>query len=202
MKTYFQLPHRVAALCCATLLVASLSAQTEALPNSPTPADPMDPSATPVRRADVSATANNNLSHADRTFFEKAAKSGMKEVTVSQAVQAKLMRADSREFAQMMVTDHTMANNELMALAARKGVMLPADEAKDAQKWSEKWSKNNKDVDDEYLSTMVDDHQEAVKLFEKASKSDDPDIAAFAQKMLPKLQQHLDHVKMLKKMDK
>jgi len=38
---------------------------------------------------------------------------------------------------------------------------------------------------------MVADHLGAVKLFENASKSDDPDIAAFAQKTLPTLQHHL-----------
>jgi putative membrane protein len=38
---------------------------------------------------------------------------------------------------------------------------------------------------------MVSDHEDAVRLFERGSKSSDPDIAAFAQKTLPTLQHHL-----------
>jgi len=124
----------------------------------------------------------------DRQFFEKAAKSGMKEVDVSGAVLPNLTAPAVREYAQMMVAHHTQANEELKALAAKKGVMLPAADT-DLMR---KWSKNNKDVEDEYLDEMVDDHQEAVKLFEKASRSSDPDIAAFAQKTLPKLRNHLE----------
>jgi putative membrane protein len=47
------------------------------------------------------------------------------------------------------------------------------------------------------MKEMVSDHKDAVDLFEKASKSDDPDIAAFASKTLPKLQAHLQHAKQL-----
>src|SRR6478735_2708048 len=85
-----------------------------------------------------------NLDHSDRRFFEKAAKAGAKEVEVSQAVLGKAISPSTREFAQMMVADHTKASEELKALAAKKGVTLPAPETKHA----EKWLKNDKDVDD------------------------------------------------------
>ena len=66
-------------------------------------------------------------------------------------------------------------------------------------KASEKWSKKDKDLDDDYIKEMKEDHEDAVKLFEKGSKSDDADIAAFAQKTLPTLQHHLSMVKEIKK---
>jgi putative membrane protein len=87
-----------------------------------------------------------------------------------------------------MVTDHTAANSDLMALAQQKGVELPA---KDESSLSDDWSKKTGDLDRKYVKEMVSDHEEAVKLFEKASKSSDPDVAAFAQKTLPTLQHHL-----------
>ena len=49
----------------------------------------------------------------------------MKEVAVSQAVMGSLTNPQVRDFATSMVTDHTAANNELMALAASKGVVEP-----------------------------------------------------------------------------
>lgn len=136
-----------------------------------------------------------DLSHSDRSFFDKAAKGGMKEVAVSQAVLSKLGTPSAQQFAQTMITDHSKANYELQQLAARKGVTLPED---DTAKLSKKWGEKTKDVEEDYFDEMVDDHQDAVKLFEKAAKSDDPDIAAFAQKTLPTLQHHLDMAKIQK----
>jgi putative membrane protein len=152
-------------------------------------------STTTERHAVATATADTKLSHGDRSFFEKAAKSGMKEVAVSQAVLERLSNPQVKQFAQMMVTDHSGANTELLALAAAKGVTLPAKDTK----YDEKWSKNKKDLDEDYMDEMVSDHKDTVDLFEKAAKSDDTDIAAFARKTLPKLQQHLTMAKDLHK---
>jgi putative membrane protein len=158
----------------------SAQAQSDALPNSPAPS----------KRADTST-----LSHSDRSFIEKAAKSGMKEVDVSKAVEGRVTDPQVKALAQMMVADHTAANTELMSLAATKGVTIPTDN----MKASDKWSKKTKDLDEDYIKEMKEDHEEAVKLFEKAAKSDDADIAAFARKTLPALQHHLSMVKELKK---
>lgn len=188
MKTKSSLP--AATLFAIVTFSTSLLAQTEPATTAPTRAD-----APAKRQAGYGMNKDNKLSHADRNFFEEAAKSGMKEVEVSTAVKGRLTNAEVGSFADQMVTDHTAANTELMALAARKGVTLPADK----KDYAKKWAKNEKNLDEDYVKAMEDDHEEAVKLFEKASKSDDADIAAFAQKTLPKLQMHLDHARMLKK---
>ncbi len=140
--------------------------------------------------------ASSTLSHSDRIFLEKAAKSGMKEVDVSRAVQDRVVNPQVKSTATMMIAEHTAANEELKALAASKGVTLPAETVK----VSEKWSKKDKDLDDDYIKEMKEDHEDAVELFEKAAKSDDADIAAFARKTLPALQHHLSMVKEIKKM--
>lgn len=140
------------------------------------------------------AESSTALSRGDKKFFENAAKSGMKEVVVSQDVLSKLTVPEVREFAQMMVDHHTSANSQLTDLASRKGFALPTLDSKVDRKWSDK----TKDVDYDYIKAMVDDHEEAVELFEKAAKSDDPEIAAFATKTLPTLQQHLAKAKELK----
>ncbi len=150
---------------------------------------------TPTPRDDM---PGQKLAHADRAFLEKATKSGMEEVDISQAVSARLTNPQVRELAQSMVKDHMAVNAELTTLATRKGVALPVDK----MKAMEKWSKKDKDLDEDYLEAMQDDHQEAVKLFEKACNSDDPDIAAFARKTLPSLQHHLQMVNDLKKIVK
>ena len=174
-------PCRFSRGCAALVVAASLSSALLAqMDPTPTPT----PTATPT----PSATTESTVSHSDRAFMKKAAKAGMKEITVSQAVMGNLSNAQLKAFAQQMVTDHTAANAELMALASQKGVELAA---KDESSLSDDWSKKTDDIDRKYVKEMVSDHEEVVKLFEKATKSSDPDVAAFAQKTLPTLQHHL-----------
>ncbi|MEO8866405.1 MAG: DUF4142 domain-containing protein [Opitutaceae bacterium] len=146
------------------------------------------------------STDNSKLAHHDRSFIEKAAKGGMKEVAVSQAVMGNLTNPSVRDFATTMVTDHTAADAELSKLAMAKGVALNAEHNdKMTAKLNEKWSAKDGNVDKKYIKEMVEDHEDAVKLFTKATKSDDADIAAFAQKTLPTLQHHLMMAQDLKK---
>src|SRR5688500_4362802 len=100
----------VTALTAATLTVA----QPEPVPQSQ------------PRSLDATTDATRELSRSDRNFLEKAAKSGMKEIEVSQAVLGRLTNQSVQQFAQMMVTDHSAANAELKTLAAQKGVALTA----------------------------------------------------------------------------
>ncbi|SRR6266540_574586 len=188
MKTYTTSALRCAALVSAVSFSALLSAQTS----------PADPTAPAVKERRVDTYGDTKLKHSDESFFEKAAKAGMKEVTVSETTLDRLTNPQVKAFAQMMVGDHSKANAELMALAAKKGVTLPPKETK----FESKWSKKTKDLDEDYMKEMVDDHEDAVKLFEKASKSDDAEIAAFAQKTLPTLQQHLTMARDLRKIVK
>ncbi len=144
----------------------------------------------------VASPAADNLKHSDKAFIEKAAKAGQTEVQVSQIATERATNPSIKDFAQMVVSDHTQMNNELSALAATKGVALPATDAK-IDKWS---AKKATEFDKDYVKEMVEAHEDAVSLFEKAAKSEDADIAAFAQKYLPKLQAHYTAAKDLKKM--
>ena len=144
-----------------------------------------------ARGADMSS-----LKHSDKSFFELAAKAGTEEVAISQIVLLHFTDPQIKDFAQMMVTDHTGANQELSALAARKGVSLP-DKQPDTAKWEKKKAKG---YDEAYIKEMVKDHDEAVELFTKAAnKAEDPDVRAFAAKVLPTVQAHFEKAKALKK---
>jgi putative membrane protein len=169
------------ALAVAASLTAVLAAQTDNALPTPTP--------TPTEANDTTST------HAERAFMKKAAKAGMKEIAISQAVLDHLANPQLKEFARQMITDHTNANNQLLALAQQKGVEIPP---KDEASLTEGWSEKTGDVDRKYIDVMVSDHEEAVKLFEKASQSSDADVAAFAQKTLPVIQHHLQMAKDLK----
>jgi putative membrane protein len=197
MKTTTHSTLRGAAFLLAASLGATLAAQNPDPQSGSASTNPnYDRSATPTNSDRT--TSNDDMKHHDKAFLEKAAKGGMKEVAVSQVVAGRLANPQVRDFANHMVTEHTAVNNEVMALAAQKGVVLP-DMTKKDQKLEEKWSDKSGDLEKKYVKEMIEDHEETIKLFEKAAKSDDADVAAFAQKTLPALMHHLTMAKDLKK---
>ena len=61
----------------------------------------------------------------DRTFIMEAAAGGMAEVELGRLASQKASRSEVKEFGQMMVDDHTKANNQLMKIAQEKGLAAP-----------------------------------------------------------------------------
>ena len=55
-----------------------------------------------------------------------AARSGMKEVELSEIAQRKAKNSEVRLFAAMMLKDHSKANSELMSIAHQRNITLPA----------------------------------------------------------------------------
>lgn len=148
----------------------------------------------------VVATAGGTLAKEDREFFERAAIAGMAEIQAAEIARTKAVDADTKAFADMMLGDHGKNNSELKSLAASKGVTLPTTlDRKHADLIEElRDKKSGKDFDDKYSNDMEAAHEDAVKLFEKASKdSKDPDVKAFAAKSLPTLKSHLEMARKL-----
>lgn len=200
MKSTLLTYPRVAALCVAAL-ITSLNAQTETTPTSKPVAPDNDftvrTDSDLTTRANVNVNTNGKLSHSDRTFIEKTTERSAKDVAVSNAVAAKLTGPGLSELSRTIVSEHTALNTELRALATRKGFTFKADD--DTSDEANRWAKNNKDVNDEYLEEMKDDHEALKDVFERGAKTEDAEIAAFASKHLPKIVAHLEHIKSLDK---
>ncbi|MDB5913752.1 MAG: hypothetical protein JWP22_2427 [Ramlibacter sp.] len=146
------------------------------------------------------AADNAGLDKSDKEFFEKAAAGGMFEVEAGRLAESKGQSQEVKSYGSMLVKDHSAANDELKALAGKKGVTLPTALPKDMQKKIDKLSKEKK-FDHEFIEDVgLHDHKKDISLFEKASKnSKDPEIKAFAAKTLPTLQQHHQQADALKK---
>lgn len=128
------------------------------------------------------------------SFWMKAAQGGMAEVMMGNLALQKSQNEEVRRFAQMMVDDHTMANDELKPLAASKSVTLPTDVSSKHKSMTDKLNgMSDMNFDREYMKGQVKDHESMVKLFQKQANSGDADAEAkaFAAKTLPKLQEHL-----------
>jgi len=148
----------------------------------------------PSNPADTASTDMNE-------FALKAASGGMMEVELGQIAQRNAQNQRVKNFGKMMVKDHTKANDELKALAAKKNITLPATLSADHQEHVDKLRKlTGADFDKHYMDMMTDDHKKDIDEFEKASKnSTDADIKAFATATLPVLRTHLDSAEAIKK---
>jgi putative membrane protein len=130
-------------------------------------------------------------SPADKAFMTKAAVDGMAEVELGKIAQQKGANAEVKAFATRMVDDHSKAGDELKGIAGAKGVTLPgAPDAKHKADMAKMQKLSGADFDRQYMDHMVMDHDKAVAEFRKASQSKDADVAAFARKTLPTLEEH------------
>jgi putative membrane protein len=132
----------------------------------------------------------------DENFMVNAASGGLLEVKLGNMAMKNAASAQVKQFGKMMVTDHTKANNELIALAKRKNIAIPSTPGNDEQDMIDKLQKQQgKDFDKDYVSMMIDDHKHDINEFQKAvDNAKDSDIKAFAVKTLPVLQKHLDKI--------
>ena len=132
----------------------------------------------------------------DAKFAVDAANGGMAEVALGKLAQGKATNAKVKEFAAMMVADHSKANDELMALAKTKNITLPDSVSTEKKMLMDNMAKKSgNEFDKAYVDQMVDDHKKTVSLFEDASKNaKDADIKAFVDKTLPTLRKHLEHI--------
>ncbi|MFD2965433.1 MULTISPECIES: DUF4142 domain-containing protein [Olivibacter] len=132
----------------------------------------------------------------DAKFATEAASGGLAEVELGKLAEQKASDAKVKEFGAMMVKDHSKANEELKALAAKKNIALPAAPAEEKQKKMQEISaKTGADFDKAYVEEMLADHKKDVTLFEEASnRVQDPEMKQFIDKTLPVLRTHLDHI--------
>ena len=143
----------------------------------------------------TATNANSNTALVQDNFWTKAAQGGMAEVELAKIALQKSQNADVKKFAQMMVTDHTKANDELKALAAKKSVVLPTDIGSHKSTMDDLSKLSGADFDKAYVKAMVEDHEEDVDLFDDNTDNSDADIKAFTTKTLPTLKSHLETIK-------
>ena len=135
------------------------------------------------------------MSDADRQFMMTAAKDGMKEVHMGQMAAQQGQSDTVKKLGQQIAADHTKANQQLMAIAAKKGVKP------DTRATEHGMSKRDmKNFDQAWIGMMINDHQKDIGLYQRqAQNGADPDLKAYARKTLPVLQKHLKLVQAAQK---
>jgi putative membrane protein len=119
---------------------------------------------------------------------------GLYEVQLATMALTKAKSPEVKKFAQMMVDDHTKANNELKAWASKKGVALPDVMSEEKQKkyYDLERDEDTSDFDEEYMDEMVEDHKKDINKFEKiADDAEDAELKSWAAEKLSTLRHHL-----------
>lgn len=144
----------------------------------------------------VSATGGIAVNSDDAKFATDAANGGLAEVALGKLALNKTSNASIKDFANMMVTDHGQANTELMSIASAKNITLPTEPDSAHLKKADDLSKlSGKDFDKAYVDAMIDGHKKTLDLMNNEAKNGaDSTLKAFAAKVAPIVQKHLDAI--------
>ncbi len=127
---------------------------------------PQRPADVPPRPTDAARPpaehAQPNRSDA-QGFVNDMTIANLAEVQLGKMASEKASNADVKMFGQMMVKDHTQANNELKKIASQLKVEPPAQIDQKHKDLSDKLSKlSGAEFDREYINAMVMGHQEVL----------------------------------------
>ncbi|HYH56766.1 MAG TPA: DUF4142 domain-containing protein, partial [Anseongella sp.] len=132
---------------------------------------------------------------------KKAAAGGMFEVQAAKLAKQNGSSDAVKDFADMMIKDHTGVNKKLKEIAGRKNIELPASLPEDkTRKLSALGQLSGEEFDRAYAQEMVSSHQETIALFEEeANSGEDEDLKSLAEETLPTLRHHLAEAESLDK---
>ena len=150
----------------------------------------------------LSAIPGVALAELAQDFVNKVAISDMFEIQSSQLALTKQPDADTKPFAEKMISDHQKTSSELKALVSAgkvKATLPTALDSEHQRTLDELKLKNGRDFDSGYDAIQLKAHQEAVSLFDAYSKNaDNPDLKSWAARTLPHLREHLSMAEKLK----
>jgi putative membrane protein len=132
----------------------------------------------------------------DANFYKNAAEGGIAEVDMGNLARQKAQSQIVKEFAALMVKDHSAVNEKLRFIAESKKITLPANTSVEEMVAKDKLKGlSGASFDKSYVKGMIKDHQADVAEFKKeATSGQDPDARAFASATLPTLEGHLKKI--------
>lgn len=145
--------------------------------------------------AQATGTAN------DQKFVDFAAQTDMTEAHLGQLAQDQSSNQGVKDFAQMLVTDHTDDYNKLTAAATKAGATVPKGIDAEHNKMIAPFEKaKGAAFDRRFERDMVAGHTKAIAEYKKEeADGQNADMKAYATAALPVLEKHLQAAKDLEK---
>lgn len=146
---------------------------------------------------DAATPAPHQRNAHDTLSYQLLAAGGMAEVALAQLALDRAGSDELRGFAEMMVRDHSDANERLAALAEAANVPLPEGPDPEHQAMQERLAGlEGGDFDLAYIRGQITDHQKTVQLLSaEVTGGQDAELQRLAAELLPVVQGHLDHAR-------
>ena len=138
----------------------------------------------------------------DQQFVDFAAQTDMVEANLGQLAQNQADAQPVKDYAQMLVTDHTSDYDQLKTAAQQASLNVPTAIDKEHNKaMIDPFQKVKAAAfDKKYVHEMIMGHTKAIEVYKKESEdAQNPAIKSYAATALPVLQKHLDGAKDLEK---
>ena len=151
------------------------------------------------------ASPKNDWTDAQILAFAETANAG--EVQEGELAQHKATNPAVKNFAKLMVNDHTKMLKDARALSSKLSITPDSskDDVKDLAKDSQDQVKDltnkkaGKDWDEDYMGKQVDDHQKVLdKLNDAVQSAKSPDLKNALNESIAKVQGHLTQAKAIK----
>ncbi len=141
----------------------------------------------------AAARTTKTVSSQDRTFMDEASQINLTEISLGGYMQAHATMTAVKDLGARYATDHTAAQTDLRALAARLHVTLATTPgAKNDAVVTAVEAQKGKAMDIAFASASVSGHKTAIAIFKKEeSAGSDAAVKAYAAKYLPMLEEHL-----------
>jgi putative membrane protein len=137
----------------------------------------------------------------DQKFIDMAAQTDMLEAHLGQMAADQAGSQGVKDYASMLVTDHTADYQQLTALAAKDNLTVPKGLDAAHDRMIAPFDKlKGAAFDSHYVHEMVAGHTEAIGVYKKeAADAENADVKSYASATLPTLNKHLDQAKELEK---
>jgi putative membrane protein len=127
--------------------------------------------------------AQDSTKSADKSFIKDAIEGDQAEINFAKLALDKSKDPNVRKFAEKMIHDHGMLNEQMTPLAMKYDVKASGTPVMDHAKYEELKMKSGTDFDRAYVEAMVKDHNEDLKKFiQEENSTADPQLKAVVEK--------------------
>ena len=143
-----------------------------------------------------------------REFVNRMGAAGLAEVELGKLASERAMDADVKAFAQMMVRDHSRADDELSKIASQLNIQMPTQLDPVHRELVDRLSKLKGEFDREYMAAMVKGHEDVAGLLRSFTSADRPigtsgrargeqALMEWAVKTMPTVERHLERARQI-----
>jgi putative membrane protein len=143
--------------------------------------------------------ASSAFAQSPADFINDASAKGMADIEASRLAHQKTESKEVKDYTVVVINDLTTANQHLAKIAKKLDLpVAPREEVIDKSKTMIPEVKDGPTFDQAYAASQVQNTQAAIdQIQQEAQTTDVPEIKAFAEETLPKLQNHLQMAKAL-----